>query len=729
MRKINSKIILCLFFLLLPALLQAQQLLGVESAGRADSLLNTIIKLFNVPKHKLLTETYPRNPEQKITYTINNEGVKQQETAFLWPYSTFFSGCVSLYKITGDEKYRKLIEKRVKPGLDKYWDTTRSPACYQSYPTFAGKNDRYYDDNDWVALDCCDYYKVTGDTKYLDIAKALHKYIYSGWDNELGGGIYWCEQKRTSKNTCSNAPATVLCMKLYKLTGEKHYLEQAIETYQWTKKNLRDPKDGVYWDNINLKGNIGRAKFTYNSGQMIQAAALLYKETSDVDYLRDAQFTAKGSYEYFCRARKTIKNNEQRFYPSTPWFNVILFRGFKALYEIDQNPLYVKSMMENADFAWKHSRNKEGLFSSDWTGCEQQRFVNLIDNACMIELYAEISDLDMSAKTGIKQEGNPVFSGWYADPEGIVYGDTYWIFPTLSLQHGEDRFIYKEDLNRKTVAINQEYNLQTHFDAFSSRDLVNWKKHSEVLSIKDVEWVKYALWAPSVINANNKYYLFFGGNDIQNNEQEGGIGVAIADSPEGPYKDALGKPLINKIVNGAQPIDQFVFRDDDGQYYIYYGGWGHCNVARLGNDLLSIVPFEDGETFKEVTPEKYVEGPFMMKRHGKYYFMWSEGGWGGPDYSVAYAIADSPLGPFKRIGKILQQDPEVATGAGHHSVISIPGKDEHYIVYHRRPLRCKSANERQVCIDKMEFDEQGYIKPVKITVEGVSPVSIGTVAH
>ena len=104
--------------------------------------------------------------------------------------------------------------------------------------------------------------------------------------------------------------------------------------------------------------------------------------------------------------------------------------------------------------------------------------------------------------------------------------------------------------------------------------------------------------------------------------------------------------------------------------------------------------------------------------------MWSEGCWGNPDYSVAYAIAVSPFGPFKRIGKILQQDPEVATGTGHHFVISIPGKDEHYIVYHRRPLECKSANERQVCIDKMEFDEQGYIKPVKITVEGVSPVSI-----
>lgn len=323
-----------------------------------------------------------------------------------------------------------------------------------------------------------------------------------------------------------------------------------------------------------------------------------------------------------------------------------------------------------------------------------------------------------------KTSGNPVFPGWYADPEGIVFGDEYWIYPTLSLLHGEDTVIYKADVERKTDAINPDYNLQTHMDAFSSKDLVNWTKHPRVLHIDDVKWVKYALWAPSIIQANGKYYIFFGGNDIQNDDQVGGIGVAVADKPEGPFKDALGKPLISKIVNKAQPIDQFVFRDDDGQYYMYYGGWRHCNVVKLTDDLLSLKPFEDGEIYKEVTPEKYVEGPFMLKRNGKYYFMWSEGGWGGPHYSVAYAIADSPMGPFNRIGKILQQDPEVATGAGHHSVIQVPGKDEYYIVYHRRPLGHTGASERQVCIDKMEFDENGFIKPVKITFEGVAPVYI-----
>ena len=323
-----------------------------------------------------------------------------------------------------------------------------------------------------------------------------------------------------------------------------------------------------------------------------------------------------------------------------------------------------------------------------------------------------------------KMSGNPVFPGWYADPEGIVFDNEFWIYPTLSSLYGEDEITYKKDTERETDAINPDYNLQTHMDAFSSKDLVNWTKHPEVLHIKDVKWVKYALWAPSIIKANNKYYLFFGGNDIQSNEQYGGIGVAASDKPEGPFKDALGRPLIDKIINGAQPIDQFVFRDDDGQHYMYYGGWKHCNIVKLSADLLSLEPFEDGEIYKEVTPERYVEGPFMLKRNGKYYFMWSEGNWTGPNYAVAYAIADSPMGPFNRIGTILQQDSLVAKGAGHHSVIQVPGKDEYYMVYHRRPLDKKAASEREVCIDKMEFDDKGFIKPVKITFEGVEAVEI-----
>ena len=250
-------------------------------------------------------------------------------------------------------------------------------------------------------------------------------------------------------------------------------------------------------------------------------------------------------------------------------------------------------------------------------------------------------------------------------------------------------------------------------------DLIHWEKHDHVLDIENVKWAGYSIWAPSIIFVNNHFYLFFSANDIQNDHELGGIGVAVSDFPEGPFVDAIGKPLIGEFHNGAQPIDQFIFHDTDGSFYLYYGGWKHCNVVKLSSDLLSVVPFSDGQTFKEITPEHYVEGPFLFKRNSKYYLMWSEGGWTGPDYSVAYAIGDSPIGPFKRKGKILQQDPEIATGAGHHSVIQIPDTDEYYIVYHRRPLNTTDGNHRQTCIDRMYFDETGNILPVKMTFEGV----------
>ena len=298
---------------------------------------------------------------------------------------------------------------------------------------------------------------------------------------------------------------------------------------------------------------------------------------------------------------------------------------------------------------------------------------------------------------------NPIIDGWYADPEARIFENAYWIYPTFSAP----------------------YNDQLYFDAFSSKDLVTWTPHKRIFEAKSTTWVRRAVWAPSIINKDGWYYLFFSANDIQNDQQAGGIGVARARGPAGPFEDYLGKPLVDRFQNGAQPIDPFVFTDRDRTNYLIYGGWRHCNVARLNAELTGFVPHADGTTFKEITPEGYVEGSWMFVKDGRYYFMWSEGGWTGPNYAVAYAIGSSPFGPFERIGKILQQDPAVATGAGHHSVLHAPS-GRTYIVYHRRPLDQKDRNARVVCIDEMRFDADGKIQPVKITHEGVAADAIRT---
>ncbi|KAI1810954.1 carbohydrate-binding module family 66 protein [Poronia punctata] len=297
------------------------------------------------------------------------------------------------------------------------------------------------------------------------------------------------------------------------------------------------------------------------------------------------------------------------------------------------------------------------------------------------------------------EAGNPFVDGWYADPDTEFYEDKFWVFPTSS-------YAYEE---------------QTYLDAFSSSDLINWEKHPNILTTKDVRWANLAVWAPAPISRNGKYYLYFGANDIQEGEPEegvvGGIGVAVADKPQGPYVDAIGKPLIGEYHNDAQPIDQDVFIDDDGQAYIFYGGHSHCNMAKLNEDMISLGQFDDGTTFKEITPDGYVEGSQMIKRNGKYYLMWSEGGWTGPDYSVSYAMADSIMGPFVKEAKILEQDEAVAKGSGHNGVIRIPDTDIWYIVYHRRPLSEEDGNHRVLAYDRMYFNDDGTIAPVTMLVK------------
>ena len=320
---------------------------------------------------------------------------------------------------------------------------------------------------------------------------------------------------------------------------------------------------------------------------------------------------------------------------------------------------------------------------------------------------------------------NPIVPGWYADPEIRIFDHQYWIYPTYSDDFGKPdvspHFSASQAAAREGKHVRPSYNKQTFFNAFSSPDLVHWTKHEHVLDVAGVPWSAYAVWAPSAIEVDGKYYIFFAANDVQSDKEVGGIGLAVSDKPGGPFKDALGHPLIADFHNGAQPIDPFVYRDDDGQTYLYYGGWGHCNVVRLSHDLKSVLPYPDGSTYKEITPPGYVEGSFLIKRKGVYYLMWSEGGWTGPDYSVAYAMGPSPTGPFKPMGKILAQDFRIARGAGHHSVVNVPGTDDWYIVYHRRPLTDETGEHRQLAIDHMEFNADGTIKPVVMTNEGVKP--------
>ncbi|KAH8696225.1 putative xylosidase/arabinosidase [Talaromyces proteolyticus] len=289
----------------------------------------------------------------------------------------------------------------------------------------------------------------------------------------------------------------------------------------------------------------------------------------------------------------------------------------------------------------------------------------------------------------VTYSGNPIFPGWYADPDPRIFEGQYWIYPSLSL----------------------DYDKQTSFDAFSSPDLVNWTRHARILDFANVTWsTNRAAWAPTVTEKHGVYYMYFSAGD------GAGIGVAVSRTgPAGPFIDALDEPLIPDVEMGAEPIDPDVFIDDDGRAYLLWGGWSHGLGAELSWDMISLKAQP-----VELTPPNYVEAPYMIKRNGTYYYMYSVGGWGDNSYGVEYVTSTtSPLGPFTTAAThILFPDAKIAQGTGSSGVLNIPGTDDWYIVYHRRPLDDTAANDRYVCIDKMEFNPDGSIKRINITNEG-----------
>ncbi|MFC4211225.1 family 43 glycosylhydrolase [Pedobacter lithocola] len=304
---------------------------------------------------------------------------------------------------------------------------------------------------------------------------------------------------------------------------------------------------------------------------------------------------------------------------------------------------------------------------------------------------------------------NPVLTGFYADPE-ILYAQKtkkYYLYPT------SDGFTNWSG---------------TYFKTFSSPDLVNWKDEGVILDlVKDVSWGKRNAWAPTIteqkINGAYKYFYYFTAAQK--------VGVAVADNPIGPFKDT-GKALIASKpagIKGGQEIDPDVFTDPNtNKSYLYWGN-GYMAVAPLNADMISI----DTNAIKIITPNKdFREGTEVFYRNGKYYFLWSEDDTRSENYRVRYGYSDSPTGKITMPDNnlILAKDVDNGIyGTGHNSVIQVPGKDEWYMIYHRftRPNGIKMGSaagfNREVCIDKLEFNADGSIKKIIPTLTGITPIN------
>lgn len=289
---------------------------------------------------------------------------------------------------------------------------------------------------------------------------------------------------------------------------------------------------------------------------------------------------------------------------------------------------------------------------------------------------------------------NPVVDGWYADPESRVYGDTVYMYVTNSLPFDD----------------------QKNLDLVTTDDLESFKVYRDILDMSTFNGATRAIWAPTVVEQNGKYYLIFAANDIHSEEEIGGLYIGVCDTPIGPFKNVFedGRPLINAIYNNAQPIDAHLFKDDDGSIYLYYGGWKHMMVCKMKDSMdgfeVMPEPAFDGIA-REITPADYVEAPYIMKIDGKYHLMYSSGKWTNGTYCVKAASSDDPCREFVFYGDVLKASP-IADGPGHNSAFCFKG--QWYVAYHRRTIGDTNSHHRKLCIDRLDIKD-GKLQPVEMT--------------
>lgn len=299
---------------------------------------------------------------------------------------------------------------------------------------------------------------------------------------------------------------------------------------------------------------------------------------------------------------------------------------------------------------------------------------------------------------------NPQFRG--ADPDAVFVGRELWVFPT-----GGPGGSWTAD----------------RFGAFSSRDLRRWRSHGVLLRRDRIKWIandgarQHFLWAPTVATRGGKWFLYYSvGPQIPTPSR---IGVAVADRPQGPYRDS-GAPLVTgelvKAGHGFEAIDPMMFVDPKSRIpYLYAGGSAGATlrVWRLKPDMVHI----DHE-IPVTTPPEFTEGVFMHEHRGTYYLSYSHGKWNGASYSVHYATAPTPTGPWTYQGPILTGDAS-HQGPGHHSFVVTPG-GRTLIVYHRweqKPGSEPFRGERQIAIDRVSYAPDGRIRPIHMTDGTAAP--------
>ena len=299
---------------------------------------------------------------------------------------------------------------------------------------------------------------------------------------------------------------------------------------------------------------------------------------------------------------------------------------------------------------------------------------------------------------------NPIVRNQFsADPTARVFNGKVYVFPSHDIPAPEGKGLRKD------------WFCMADYHVFSSENLSDWTDHGMIVSQNKVAWVDsttYSMWAPDCIERNGKYYFYFPANKNiagPNGRKGFGIGVAVADKPEGPYIPQA-EPI--KGVNG---IDPNVFIDKDGQAYLYWS-MGNLFVAKLKENMLEL----DSEPLAIPNlPEKGLkEGPFLFERKGMYYLTFPHVE--NKIERLEYAIGDNPMGPFKMTGVIMDESP-VNCWTNHQSIVQY--NNQWYLFYHHNDYSPKFDKNRSIRVDSLFFDTDGKIQKVIPTLRGVGVTS------
>lgn len=382
----------------------ALMLAGAASANyrqKAETQTKFIQDHFWDPQAKMYHDSFPQKPD----------GL---------PYTTMWSNGVQWTTLVSATKYNPARYKPLlyafREGMQRYWDPQPPkgiPPGFNAYCSGPGGTDKYYDDNEWLVLGFVEAYDVTRDKSFLQSARDTQNFALSGWNDTLGGGIYW-KIDHKSKNTCSNAPAAAAALRLYQSGGDRGQLDWAQKIRTWTNSKLQD-KDGLYWDNVQLDGRVETHKWTYNTALMIRTDTLLYQTKHDKAYLRSAERSADASLAAW-------QDPKTGAFADNALFSHLLCEALLRLYDVDKNVRYLNAVRRHAAYGNRAVRDAaNGGYWNDWHSTERKadERKSLIENSADARLlwlltpYRDVEELNAGGAKAAAQGRNAQAEGLF----------------------------------------------------------------------------------------------------------------------------------------------------------------------------------------------------------------------------------------------------------------------------------------------------------------------------